>query len=191
MESLTQWGYAYGFMTIAQNAQHRLRVDAYSRMQSREIRFFEEHRLGQTLAMRNDDVNQLERLLNNAFNEIVQLCVLVLFAGTVLFSINPALAVLGMLPLPIIVLGSLKFSRILEPRYRKVRASVGDVSSRLENNIGGMTVIKSFTAERYEAARVEAASEGYRKANYDAIKLTAVFVPVSYTLFTLPTIDSV
>ena len=178
VESLTQWGYAYGFMTIAQDAQHRLRVDAYSRMQSREIRFFEEHRLGQTLAMLNDDVNQLERFLNNAFNEIVQLCVLVLFAGTVLFSINPALAVLGMLPLPIIVLGSLKFSRILEPRYRKVRASVGDVSSRLENNIGGMTVIKSFTAERYEAARVEAASEGYRKANYDAIKLTAVFVPI-------------
>ena len=178
VESLTQWGYAYGFMTIAQDAQHRLRVDAYSRMQSREIRFFEEHRLGQTLAMLNDDVNQLERFLNNAFNEIVQLCVLVLFAGAVLFSINPALAVLGMLPLPIIVLGSLKFSRILEPRYRKVRASVGDVASRLENNIGGMTVIKSFTAERYEAARVEAASEGYRKANYDAIKLTAAFVPI-------------
>ena len=61
VESLSQWGYAYGFMTIAQDAQHRLRVDAYSRMQSREIRFFEEQRLGQTLAMLNDDVNQLER----------------------------------------------------------------------------------------------------------------------------------
>ncbi len=178
VESLSQWGYAYGFMTIAQDAQHRLRVDAYSRMQSREIRFFEEQRLGQTLAMLNDDVNQLERFLNNAFNEIVQLCVLVLFAGAVLFSISPGLAALGMLPLPIIVLGSLKFSRILEPRYRKVRASVGDVASRLENNIGGMTVIKSFTAERYEADRVESASEGYRKANYDAIKLTAIFVPI-------------
>ena len=178
VESLSQWGYAYGFMTIAQDAQHRLRVDAYSRMQSREIRFFEEQRLGQTLAMLNDDVNQLERFLNNAFNEIVQLCVLVLFAGAVLFSISPGLAALGMLPLPVIVLGSLKFSRILEPRYRNVRASVGDVASRLENNIGGMTVIKSFTAERYEADRVESASEGYRKANYDAIKLTAIFVPI-------------
>jgi ATP-binding cassette subfamily B protein len=178
VESLSQWGFAYGFMTIAQDMQHRLRVDAYTRMQSREIRFFEEHRLGQTLAMLNDDVNQLERFLNNALNEIVQLCVLVLFAGAVLFSISPGLAVLGLLPLPVIVLGSLKFSRILEPRYRKVRASVGDVASRLENNIGGMTVIKSFTAERYEAARVEASSEGYRKANYNAIKLNAIFVPI-------------
>ena len=178
VESVSEWGCAYGFMTIAQDMQHRLRVDAYHRMQSREIRFFEEHRLGQTLAMLNDDVNQLERFLNNALNEIVQLSVLVLFAGAVLFSISPGLAALGLLPLPFIVLGSLKFSSILEPRYRKVRASVGDVASRLENNIGGMTVIKSFTAERYEADRVEAASEGYRKANYHAIKLNAVFVPI-------------
>ncbi len=178
VESLSQWGYAYGFMTIAQDMQHRLRVDAYSRMQSREIRFFEEHRLGQTLAMLNDDVNQLERFLNNALSEIVQLSVLVLFAGAVLFSISPGLAALGLLPLPLIVLGSLRFSKILEPRYRKVRASVGDVASRLENNIGGMTVIKSFTAERYEAERVAVASEGYRRANYNAIKLNAVFVPI-------------
>ena len=177
LESLTQWGYAYGFMTIAQDMQHRLRVDAYNRVQSREIRFFEEHRLGQTLAMLNDDVNQLERFLNNAFNEIVQLCVLVLVAGAVLFSISPGLAALGLLPLPFIVWGSLRFSRILEPRYRKVRESVGDVASRLENNISGMMIIKSFTAERFETTRVEAASEGYRKANYHAIKLNAVFIP--------------
>lgn len=178
LESLSQWGYAYGFMTIAQNLQHRLRVDAYSRMQEREIRFFEEHRLGKTLAMLNDDVNQLERFFNNAFNELVQLVVLMLFAGGVLFFISPGLAALGLLPLPFIVWGSLKFSKLLEPRYRKVRESVGDVASRLENNIGGIMVIKSFTAEDYESRRVEEASEGYRKANYHAIKLSAVFIPI-------------
>ncbi len=178
LESLSQWGYGYGFMTIAQNLQHRLRVDAYSRMQAREIRFFEEHRLGKTLAMLNDDVNQLERFFNNAFNELVQLVVLVLFAGGVLFSISPGLAALGLLPLPFIVWGSLKFSKLLEPRYRKVRESVGDVASRLENNIGGIMVIKSFTAEDYESKRVEEASESYRKANYHAIKLSAVFIPI-------------
>ena len=178
LESLTQWAYAYRFLTIAQDMQHRLRVDAYECVQAREIRFFEEHRLGHTLALLNDDVNQLERFLNNGFNEIVQLGVLVVFAGVVLFGINPGLAALGLVPLPIIVWGSLRFSRALEPRYRAVRASVGEVATRLENNIGGMLVIKSFTAERYETARVAAASRGYRDANYAAIKLNAVFIPI-------------
>jgi ATP-binding cassette, subfamily B, bacterial len=177
-ESLAQWGYAYGFMTLAQNMQHALRLDAYRHMQGREIRFFEEHRLGRTLAMLNDDVNQLERFLNNGFNELIQLCVLFLFAGAVMFSVSPGLAAVGMLPVPIIIWGSLKFSGMLEPRYRKVREAVGEVASRLENNIGGILVIKSFTAEGYEAGRVEEASENYRQANVRAIRLSAVFIPI-------------
>lgn len=177
-ESIFQWGYKYGFMTLAQDLQHRLRLDAYSSMQDREIRFFEEHRLGRTLAMLNDDVNQLERFFNNAFSELVQLAVLFLFAGAILFSISPTLAAIGLIPVPLIIYGSFKFSRMLEPRYKQVREGVGEVASRLENNIGGILVIKSFTAEKYESERVAEASENYRKANYHAIKLSAVFIPV-------------
>ena len=177
-ESLFQWGFKYGFMTLAQDLQHRLRLDAYRSMQDREIRFFEEHRLGRTLAMLNDDVNQLERFFNNAFNDLVQLVVLFLFAGAVLFSISPTLAAIGLVPVPLIIHGSFKFSRMLEPRYKRVREGVGEVASRLENNIGGILVIKSFTAEDYERERVDEASDNYRKANYHAIKLSAVFIPV-------------
>lgn len=178
LESLSQWGYAYGFMTLAQDAQHALRMDAYARMQQREIRFFEEHRLGRTLAMLNDDVNQLERFLNTGFAELVHLVVLVLFAGSVLFGLNPLLALVGLIPLPVIVWGSLRFSRMLEPRYSKVRESVGDVATRLENNIGGILVIKSFTAESFEQQRVAQASDAYRRANRNAIKLSTVFTPL-------------
>ncbi|MCA8910822.1 MAG: ABC transporter ATP-binding protein [Planctomycetes bacterium] len=178
LESLTQWGYGFGFQNVAQDLQHSLRLDAYSRMQDREIRFFEEHRLGKTLAMLNDDVNQLERFFNQAFNDLVQLCVLFLFAGTVLFTISPSLAAVGLIPVPIIIFGSLRFSKLLEPRYKKVREGVGEVASRLENNIGGILVIKSFTAEKYETERVSEASEHYRAANRNAIKLSTIFVPV-------------
>ena len=177
-ESVSQWGYAFGFMTLAQKMQHRLRMDAYRAMQRREIRFFEEHRLGRTLAMLNDDVNQLERFLNNGVNELVQLVVLVLFAGSVMIGISPWLALAGLAPVPLIVWGSLKFSKLLEPRYARVRESVSDVASRLENNIGGIMVIKSFTAEDFESSRVEKASESYRAANTHAIRLSSVFVPL-------------
>jgi ATP-binding cassette, subfamily B, bacterial len=125
LESLSQWGYTYGFMTVSQDMQHNLRIDAYSRMQDREIRFFEEHRLGKTLAMLNDDVNQLERFFNSAFNEIVQIIVLILFAGAVMFTIAPSLAFVGLVTIPIVTWGSLRFSKLLEPRYKGVRESVG------------------------------------------------------------------
>jgi len=177
-ESVFQWLYDRAFKTLAQDVQHRLRVDAYSHMQERELRFFEEHRLGRTLSMLNDDVNQLERFLNTGFNDIVQLIVLILFAGTALLASSWQLALVGLMPVPLIVWGSIRFSKLLEPRYARVRDVVGDLVARLENNIAGMLVIKSFTAESAERARVEAASDAYRVANHEAIILSTAFVPL-------------
>ncbi|MDC0246704.1 ABC transporter ATP-binding protein/permease [Deltaproteobacteria bacterium] len=177
-ESIFQWAYQYGFMNLAQSVQHQLRTDAYNQLQTREIEFFENHRMGETMAMLNDDVNQIERFLNIGFNEILQLLVLFIFAGSMMFGVSWELAVVGLLPLPIVLWGSLIYQNLISPRYRKVREAVGSLSSRLENNIAGILVIKSFTAENFESSRVSESSQQYQKANFQAIKLSSVYVPL-------------
>ena len=83
-ESLFEWLFQRDFMRLAQDVQHQLRLDAYARLQQREIRFFENQRMGETLAILNDDVNQLERFLNSGFNELLQLGVLFVFSLVVM-----------------------------------------------------------------------------------------------------------
>ena len=177
-ESLFEWGFQSGFMRVAQNAQHDLRVDSYDAVQRREMAFFEKHRLGETMSMLNDDVNQLERFLNTGFNNLLQLLVLFLFCGTILISTSWQLALVGLIPVPLIVLGSFGYQRLISPRYRLVRERVGSLASRLENNLSGMMVIKSFTAEEFESQRVREVSDAYREANTDAIRLSSVYVPL-------------
>jgi ATP-binding cassette, subfamily B, bacterial len=177
-ESLFQWMYQAGFMTLAQRVQHDLRMDVYNRIQSREIAFFEEHRLGEMLAMLNDDVNQLERFLNTGFNEFVQLAVLFGFAFAVMFPISWQLSLVAVAPIPLILWGSLLYQRRIEPRYRRVREGVGGLASRLENNVAGIHVIKSFTAEDFETERVRQVSAEYQRANFDAIRLSAIYTPL-------------
>ncbi len=177
-ESLFEWAYQYGFMNLAQRIQHALRMDAYNHIQHREIEFFENHRMGETMAMLNDDVNQIERFLNSGFNELLQLGVLFAFSGVVLFDVSWQLAVVGLLPVPVIIWGSLLYQRMISPRYRRVREAVGGLSSRLENNIAGILVVKSFTAEDFESRRVEEASREYQNANYQAIRLSSIYVPL-------------
>ncbi|HYO12376.1 MAG TPA: ABC transporter ATP-binding protein [Thermoanaerobaculia bacterium] len=177
-ESLFQWMYQRGFLRLAQEVQHDLRMDVYNRIQSREIAFFEEHRTGEILAMLNDDVNQLERFLNTGFNELVQIAVLFAFSFAVMLPISWQLSLVGMAPIPVILWGSLVYQRRIEPRYRVVREGVGGLASRLENNIGGIHVIQSFTAEAFETERVRQASDAYRQANFAAIRLSATYVPV-------------
>jgi ATP-binding cassette subfamily B protein len=178
LESVFQWAYQYGFMTLSQQVQHHLRLDTYQAMQNREMAFFENHRLGDTLAVLNDDTNQLERFLNNGLNQLIQLVVVMLFALIVMFNTSWQLAVISLIPIPVIIWGSFVYQKRISPRYRRVREAVGALASRIENNISGMLVIKSFTAEKYEYDRVKESSLDYQRHNIDAIKLNALYVPL-------------
>ncbi len=178
VESFMEWLYKLGFMRLAQRVQHDLRLDAYKQMQSREIAYFEDNRTGNLMAMLNDDINQLERFLNTSFSEIIQLITLAFFASIWLFGVSWELTLIGFLPIPLIFIGSFYFQRLIGPYYKKVREAVGELSNRLENNISGILVIKSFTAETYELERVEKVSENYRDKNFQAIKFSAAYVPL-------------
>ena len=177
-ESLFEYMYKLGFMTLAQKVQHDIRMGTYSAIQRREMSFFDDHRIGDSMAMLNDDVNQLERFLNTGFNSFLQLFVLFIFSGYVLMTTSWQLALIGMAPIPLIILCSMLYQRIISPRYKAVRESVGALSSRLENNLGGIQVVKSFTAEDFEFKRVEDESMKYQEANIHAIKLSALYVPL-------------
>jgi len=177
-ESLFQYFYEVAFKSVAQITQHRVRCDVYDHIQKKEMKFFSEHRLGGTLAMLNDDVNQLERFLNEGFNEILQMIVLFLFTVPYLMVESWRLALLGMSPMPLLIIGTFYYHRLIAPKYAKVREEVGNLAARLENNISGMLVIRSFNAEDIESQRVSAASDAYSKANIDAIQLSSAFVPL-------------
>jgi len=177
-ESFFEWLYQGAFRKLAQTVQHDLRMDAYNTIQSREIAFFEEHRLGEILSMLNDDVNQLERFLNTGFNELLQVSVLFVFSMAVMVPISWQLSLVALFPIPFILWGGITYQRLISPRYNKVREGVGGLASRLENNIAGIHVIKSFTAEAFETERVRQASEDYRRANLDAIRFSSAYTPV-------------
>jgi ATP-binding cassette subfamily B protein len=177
-ESLFQWAYQYGFMTIAQLVQHELRVQTYCHLQNKDYSFFENHRLGNTLSILNDDINQLERFLYTGFVELLHLIVVIGFAATVMFSTSWQLASIGLIPLPFVIIGSLKYQSLISPLYEKVRHAVGELSSRLENNLSGILVIKSFTAETYEKNRVTHSSQRYVDSNKSVIKHISLYVPL-------------
>jgi ATP-binding cassette subfamily B protein len=177
-ESFFEWMYKRGFMRLAQKSQHDLRMDAYKVMQNREIAYFEEQRTGNLMSMLNDDINQLERFLNGSFKDIIMLVTLLLFAGWALFSYSWQLGLVGISSIPFIMWGSFYYQKKVAPHYRNVRAAVGHLSNRLENNISGISVIKSFTAEQYEWDRVADASENYRNANFLAIRWNALYFPL-------------
>lgn len=185
LESLFQWMYQYGFMTLSQKVQHMMRTETYNHLQKREIAFFENHRLGNTLSILNDDVNQLERFLYTGFVEFIRLTVVIVFSGYVMMVTSWQLALIGLIPVPFIIWGSLSYQKWIGPFYAKVRKAVGELANRLENNLSGILVIKSFTAEQFEYERVEESSQLYMNANRDVIVRNSLYVPLIRMLVAL------
>ncbi len=178
LESLFQYLYAYLWRNLAQNIEHDLRLDAYAHLQKLEMAYFEERSSGGLMAILNDDINQLERFLDLGANEILQVVVTVLVIGGAFFYLAPGVAWLAMLPMPVILAGSINFQRRLAPRYADVREKVSQLNSLLANNLGGITTIKSFATEDYEVERLRQESEAYRQSNRRAITLSAAFIPL-------------
>ncbi|PHJ82514.1 ABC transporter, partial [Nostoc linckia z4] len=143
-----------------------------------ELAYFEERSTGGLMSVLSDDINQLERFLDVGANDIIQVATTVVIIGGAFFILAPSVAWMALSPMPFILWGSFAYQRLLAPRYADVREKVGFLNSRLANNIGGITTIKSFTAEVYEAYRLEIDSEAYRRSNAKAIALSAAFVPL-------------
>ncbi|OJT01056.1 ABC transporter ATP-binding protein [Marinobacter nauticus] len=177
-ESLFEYLYQILWRNLAQRLQSDLRQDAYEHAQRLDMSFFEARSSGQLVATMNDDVNQLERFLDGGANAMIQVAVTVVAVGAVFFVLSPLIALLAFTPIPLIIWGAFYFQRKAGPLYADVREKVGDLSSRLANNLGGIATIKSFTAELREARRLKQASEAYVEANRQAIRISSAFIPV-------------
>ena len=178
LESLFEYWWGILWRNLAQTAQHELRIDTYNHIQNLEMQWFSEQSTGGLMSILNDDVNQLERFLDQGANDLLQLATTIIVVGGIMFILAPEVALLAVIPVPIIVIGSFIFQRRIGVRYKKVREEVGELNSLLNNNLQGITTIKSFTAEDRESDRVNSASQSYRNANRDAIRLSASFVPL-------------
>ncbi|MEG4294340.1 ABC transporter ATP-binding protein [Microcoleus sp. C2C3] len=178
LESIFEYAYDYLWRNLAQDIEHDLRLEAYSHLQELELAYFEERSTGGLISILNDDINQLERFLDDGANEVIQVMTTVVVIGAAFFAASPLVAGLSMLPIPFIIWGSLAFQNRLAPLYADVREKVSFLNGQLSNNLMGITTIKSFTSEDYEIQRIETQSQAYRQSNRRAIALSAAFIPL-------------
>ena len=178
LESLFEYFFAILWRNLAQTVQHEMRVETFQHLQKQGSGWFDQRQKGDLLAILNDDVNQLERFLDKGANDILQVATTVVIVSTVFLIISWQVALFAVLPIPIILWGSFRYQKSLEPRYAEVRYAAGQMNALLENDLSGMTTIQSFTAEARETRRVAELSQQYRMANKEAIRLSAAFTPL-------------
>jgi ATP-binding cassette subfamily B protein len=167
----------WGWNSFAQHIQHDIRTDTYDKMQRLNMDFFADKQTGEMMSILSNDVNRLERFLNDGMNSAFRLGVMVVGIAGILLWINVQLALITLVIVPLLGAFTYKFIKTIQPKYADVRSSVGQVNSRLENNLGGIQVIKTSNTENFESERVDGVSQDYFDANWDAIGTRIKFFP--------------
>lgn len=178
LESSFEYIYSIQWRGLAQDVEHEVRVSAYDHAQRLGLSWHENQATGNITAVLNDDVNQLERFLNNGMNQIIQVFVSTICIGFIFFYISPIIASIAVLPVPIIFAVSFLFQKKLSPRYKKVRDKVGALNSSVFNNLLGIQTIKSFMSFKKETRRISSLSQDYQNENISAISVSSAFTPV-------------
>ncbi len=173
------------FSAVRMNIMHQLgqvfvydlRVIAYGHLQRLSLSYFHRRNTGDIMSRISNDVGSVEDMVVHGTDTVISSTVMVLFIMVVLFRTDVLLAFIALAPVPLFVGAVLLFARIIRPLYERVRVQLGDINTKLQENISGIQVIKAFGREDHELDEFSASSAKYLHLNIRGIWMWTSFFP--------------
>jgi ABC-type multidrug transport system fused ATPase/permease subunit len=163
--------------TFEQKVIFDLRSDLYSHVQMLPLRWFDNRATGDLMTRVIEDVNSVERMLIDGIEHGVIAMLQVLIVMSVMFYLNIKLALLALVPLPLLIAGVLAYTLTAHRRYRSQRRASSDMNALLHDNLSGVRQIKSFVREQEEHVRFNRVSDQLRHATLVVMRVWAIYSP--------------
>ncbi len=154
-----------------------LRSDLYSHIQLLPLRWFDNRATGDLMTRVIEDVNSVERVLIDGIEQGVVAVLQIVIVLAVMFYWNAKLAILALVPFPLLIGGALAYTLTAHRRYRLQRRASSAINALLHDNLAGIRQIKSFAREREEHARFNRASDQLRHATLVVMRVWAIYSP--------------
>jgi ATP-binding cassette subfamily B protein len=154
-----------------------VRAEVYEHLQRLSLRFYEDKQTGQLMSRTINDSDLLEQLIAHAIPDVLVNILMLVGVTAVLVSMSWQLALLSMIPIPLIVLAMRGFAQYVRPAFRQRQVELGELNAALNDNLSGIREIKAFTREETEAANIWGRIVRYRDSMLRALRLMAMFHP--------------
>lgn len=173
---------------IAAHIGYDLRNQLYDHIQYLPLSFHDHSQAGQLISRCIEDVRSIERFTGFGVIELIRLVMLMVGVIALMFSTQPRLAAIALLPMIPLLLITSNFGRRVGKYFYDVDNALGDLSSRVQENVSGAQVVRAFAREPYERQRFSTANRHLYNARIVVISEFAKIMPTSHLLVTLGTI---
>ncbi len=178
----------YIMARLGQMITFDLRRQVYRHLHHLSLSFYNERETGQIMASITQDVSRLQDFLSDGLQEVIRDVLTLMIICAILFTLNPSLASLVLLPTPLIVLVTIHFGQRLHGVYHGLWRKWAKISALLADVIPGVRVVKAFAQEKREVDRFEGRSSDLLYDELRVARIRSVFSPTMTFLTSLGTL---
>jgi ATP-binding cassette subfamily B protein len=140
---------------VSLGVEYDLRSRMYRQLQSLELAFFDTEQTGQLMSRATVDLQSVRFFLGYGLIFMIQSLLTIVLASVAMLITDPLLAVISLAPVPFVILVAFRYGRRSRPALQEVQQRIAELTADVEENIGGVRVVKAFAAERRQEARFD------------------------------------
>ncbi len=175
MVVVTYWGHMLGI-----NIETEMRRRAFEQLQRLSFSFFDNQKTGHLIARVTKDLEEVGEVAHHGPEDLFVAVMTLIGALVVMYSINVPLAAITAIIVPITLWVTTRYGGRMTSTWQAIYARVGDFNARLEENVGGIRVVKAFANESHEKRLFAHDNQRYRATKLDAYRIIAASSSLSY-----------
>jgi ATP-binding cassette subfamily B protein/subfamily B ATP-binding cassette protein MsbA len=154
-----------------------LTVALYEHLQRQSLGYYSDRQTGELLTRLSKDTADMEPFMAHDVPDIIVNVSMLVGISAILFSLDPALAALTLVPLPLLAFFVVRFSDRMHEAFTRAREHYGALCALLQDNLSGMKEIQVFSREAREKRRVRGQAQRHTRDRLKANKLEALWTP--------------
>ena len=162
---------------LEQRVVHRLRQEVFEALQRLSLNYYENRSTGEIMSRVVNDTEHVQRIFIDGFEGMLTATLTLVGILTILFVLNWKLALLVLLPIPILIIGGVFFTRRVHRYYHDIRQQAAELNGYLQDTLSGIRETMGFNRQPYEQSRFQDMSQQYGQANLKAMYLWSVYSP--------------
>ncbi|MBK7381856.1 MAG: ABC transporter ATP-binding protein [Flavobacteriales bacterium] len=178
IETVVQFYQAYWTAWLGQAVTFDLRQKLYEHIIGFKLRYFDRTPIGTLVTRVISDIETIDDIFSQGLlmimGDILKLVVVVI----VMFVVNWKLALLSMIPIPLLLWSTSIFKNSIQKSFQDVRTQVARLNTFVQEHIQGMHIVQLFGREGQEFAKFKAINREHRKAHIRSVFAYSVFFPV-------------
>lgn len=182
---LLNYGQFYLLNWTGQKIIFNIRQKVFKHVENLSLSFFDKNPVGRLVTRVTNDVDTLNEMYTAVLISFLRDIFMISGLLIAMLLINPKLALIAILALPIVIGASLIFKKYDRDAYREVRVRIAKINASLAENISGMKTVQIFSKEDKKFKEFDAINKSYLNASTKQILVFAIFRPAIDLLYAI------